>query len=448
MGNRDIIIKNACVITGGAAVYPDGFILISDRLIAALGPSSKSPKTKSAKVIDAKGRYVLPGFINPHMHLYGLMARGMPAGRMKDFGQILKKLWWRLDRALSIDDIYMSAMLSGISALRSGVTTLIDHHASYGAISGSLGTISEALAEFGLRASLCFEISDRAGKSARDEAIAESASWLESVEAQRARDANYPKRGMVGLHASMTLSDGTLDAARELMEIYDVGAHVHVAEGKEDVTTTRRLNGLSPVARLVKRGILKNKTLAAHCVHVDEDDLALIKKSKSYVVHNPLSNLSNAVGVAPIMGMIRKKIPVAIGTDGMSAGIMGDARLASVLQRVVERDAGAGAIEVRDAVWSTAPKIVSEMFGTNIGRIEKGAAADMIISDAIPPTEVTKDNAWWHCLFGAMDAPVRTTIVAGSIRMQDFKIAGVDEEELAKVARKLSVKLWKRMGRA
>ena len=249
MASREILIKNACVITGRGPVFPHGFVHIRGESVASVGPQSKVPRRPKATQMDARGRYVLPGFINPHMHLYSALARGKGVGRMKSFGQVLKDFWWRLDRALSPEDMYISAMLGGVSAIRSGVTTLFDHHASYGAISGSLGAISMALAKVGIRASLCFEISDRAGKSARDLALAESGLWLESAHNWLRLDPGFLQRGMVGLHASMTLSDTTLDAAREMMDIYGVGAHVHVAEGQEDVAITRRRHRLSPVAR-------------------------------------------------------------------------------------------------------------------------------------------------------------------------------------------------------
>lgn len=443
----NLLIKNACVITGCGPVFENGFIHIRDCKVFAVGPLThlSTHALKHSYVIDAHGRYVLPGFINTHMHLYSAMARGMPCGRMKNFGQILQKLWWPLDRALTLEDIYVSALLGGIEAIKSGVTTLIDHHASYGAISGSLGAISGALAELKIRASLCFEISDRAGKRARDEAIAESGLWLESVENWKQLDPNFLQRGMVGLHASMTLSDGTLDAARELMEMYDVGAHVHVAEGIEDVKATQRLCGMSPAARLVKKGILRKGSLAIHCVHVDSRDISLIKKSGACVVHNPLSNLNNAVGIAPVLKMRARGITVAIGTDGMSAGISDDVKTAAFLHKISEGDAQAGGDFARDAVWNAAPRIASRMFGADIGVIRKGAAADIIIIDAAPPTPLTRKNAWWHVLFGVLNAPVRTTIIAGKVRMRDFKVAGVDEEALAREAKKLARKLWNRI---
>lgn len=459
MTERGLLITNGCILTGAGPVYPDGFVCIQGKDIAAVGPMrDQRPETRDqrsdrrspvtghrSRVLDAGGRYVLPGFINPHMHLYSALARGMPAGRMPTFGRVLEKLWWKLDRALSLDDIFVSAWLGGIEAIKAGVTTLVDHHASYGAITGSTGRIAEALSVLGLRASLCFEISDRAGKRARDEAVAETAHLLDRTRSRVKHNKAFLQRAMVGLHASMTLSDGTLDAARELMDIYGVGAHVHVAEGREDVEATRRRNGMTPVARFAQAGILCPGTLAVHCVHVSPQDVGLLKKSRAVVVHNPLSNLNNAVGIAPLPAFFKKRIPVAIGTDGMSAGVAGDIRLASVLHKIAEGDAQAFAQEIRTAVLGTAPALISEMFGMPVGLIAPGAAADVIIVDALPPTEVGVANAWWHVLFGILAAPVRTTIIDGKIRMRDFRLAGIDEAALAREARRLAARLWKRM---
>lgn len=445
MAVRDLLIKNACVITGDGKVYPGGFVHISGSRIKALGKGDKRLSGKDSTVIDAGGKYVLPGFINPHMHLYSYLARGIAVGRMKNFGQILEKLWWKLDRALTPEDVYVSAVLGSIEAVKAGVTTLIDHHASYGFITGSLGLISEALSDIGIRASTCFELSDRCGKGARDEAVAETGLYLESLKYHEEEDSDFLLRGMVGLHASMTVSDETLKDARELMDMYGVGAHVHVAEGIEDVRATKKKYGMSPVRRFAKAGILREGSLAIHCVHVDDGDIGLLKKSGTYVVHNPMSNLNNAVGVAPVLKMAKRGIPFAIGTDGMSAGISADVRLASVLHKIAAGDPQVGWCEIEGAVWGTAPKIVSDMFGYTVGKLKKNAAADVIIVDAVPPTPVTKGNAWGHVLFGILNSRVRTNIVAGNILMHDFELVGTDEAVLAAAGRKLAKKLWRRM---
>ncbi len=440
-----LLIRNACILTGCGPVFEDGFLMIRDGRIAALGPMALRPDAAGARGIDAEGRYLLPGLINPHMHFYGAMALGMTLPRMRSFGRILEELWWRLDEALTLEDVAVSAELMAAACVRAGVTTVFDHHASYGAIRGSLMAISQVLETAGLRASLSFEISDRNGPAARDEALAESGAWLDYVSANRELDPGFLQRGMVGLHASMTLSDETLLLARELMEAYGCGAHVHVAEGAEDVRATRRASKLTPVARLSRARILTPEGIAAHGVHVTPADLAILKRSGVAVAHNPLSNLGNAVGIAPALAMVRRGIPVVIGTDGMSAGIAGDARLASVLHRTAAGDAQAGFLLAADALWKRAPALATRAFEAPVGTLRKGAAADVILSEARPRTPVTPGNAAAHLLLSALDAPVRTTICAGRILMQDHELVSLCEEESARQARLLARRLWKRM---
>lgn len=442
MPNSDIIIINACVITGSGRVFPDGFISIREGLVDAVGPASKMKAIDGELVIDACGRYVIPGLINPHMHFYGALARGISVGRMNSFGDVLKGLWWKLDRALNLDDVYLSALVGGVEAIRSGVTTVIDHHASYGEISGSISAISEAMDELGLRASLCFEISDRHGAIARDDAVEESALWLDWC---MTNSANHMQRGMVGLHASMTLSDESLAQAFELMELYSVGAHVHCAEGVEDCVATKRVSRVTPIERLVNAGVLDERSFAVHCVHATKRDIALLKKSKATVIHNPMSNMNNAVGRAPILEMAAKGIPIAIGTDGMSAGVTDDIRVASVLHKHGAKDAQACWDEIHDAVWGTAPKIASEQFGVKLGCIERNAAADIIIIDAMPTTPVTVANSWGHMLFGILNNRVRTTIIDGRVRMIDHNLVGIDEDIVSAEAMRAAKSLWKRM---
>ncbi len=445
MAERGIIIENAAVMTGGGPVHPDGYVHIRDGRIAEVGRMGRRVKAPGAVTIDAGGRYVLPGFINPHMHFYGALACGMDAGRMRSFGRVLERLWFRLDRALSLEDVRVSAMLGAAASLRAGVTTVFDHHASYGAIAGSLGAIARSVEDVGIRASLSFEISDRNGARARDAALEENASWLELVCARLSSDPRFALRGMVGLHASMTLSDESLMLARALMDIYGVPSHVHVAEGMEDVKRSRRKFGQRPAARLLRSGVLAEGSIAAHCVHVTPREMASLAKAGVCVAHNPLSNLNNAVGIAPVLEMVRRGVPVAVGTDGMSASPACDMRLASTIHRPSAGDAQAGLEELAYMAWAVAPWLASRSFGCEIGRIRRGAAADVIVVEARPATPLTRDNALGHLLFGVLGRPVRTAIVDGRVRMRDFRVPGVDEDALAAEARRRAKALWKRL---
>jgi putative selenium metabolism protein SsnA len=472
----DILIKNACIIENSKRVIPDGFVFIEGHIIKSMGPMKSVPrKTNGTLVIDGQARTVLPGFINPHMHLYSQFAKGITVGKMTSFGEILKKLWWKLDAALTDEDVYYSGILGLLEAIKSGVTTVIDHHASYGSIRGSLFTLSRTFLKTGVRGCLCFEISDRFGKEARNAAIGENVLFVEECVKHRRNNAHL-LRGMIGLHASMTLSDETLSLARKAMDAYGVSAHVHVAEGPEDVLDAREKYKKSVVRRLFDEGILRENAIAAHCIHVDDKDLLLLKKSGAFVVHNPVSNLNNAVGIAPFLAMHQKKIPVGIGTDGMSAGIFTDVKVASVIHKLTPQipppppllkggrrgfhgiaslpavarndnkyNLQAGFGETCCSALQINPQIASQIFRIKTGVLEEGAFADVIISDYVPITPIRNNNICGHILFGVMNAPVRTTICNGRILMQDFKILCVDEEKIAVEAKKCAKKLWNRL---
>jgi cytosine/adenosine deaminase-related metal-dependent hydrolase len=170
------------------------------------------------QIEDLDGRLVLPGFVNAHTHLYSTLARGMPGPREapQNFLEILQKIWWKLDCALDEESIYYSALIGAIEAVKAGTTTLIDHHASPNYISGSLKIIRDALEQVGVRGVLCYEVTDRNGEAGRDQGWRENQNFLEN-----SADSHF--RGLVGAHASFTLSDHSLRACAELAKHYHSG---------------------------------------------------------------------------------------------------------------------------------------------------------------------------------------------------------------------------------
>jgi len=432
-----ILISNACVITCDSCnVIPNGFVVINDGRIEQLG-KMPVPRTtggdKKIRVIDACGRIVMPGFINPHMHLYSQFARGIAVPKMRSFVEILDSLWWRLDKVLTLEDVYYSSLLGLIEAIRSGVTTVVDHHASYGCIKGSLGKVIKGFRETGVRGAVCYEVSDRAGEKDCDLAIEEN---LSSISAPLVGN-------MFGLHASFTLSGATLKKVRKANEKSKLPYHIHVAEGPEDLADAKSRYGKSVVTRLYDEGILMPNTIAAHCIHINDNDMTLLKKSGAFVIHNPLSNMNNAVGTAPYLKMCANGIPVGIGTDGMSAGIMDDVRTASVLHKAEASDPQAGWKEVETSTLTTNALVVSNLLGLSLGSIKPGAPADVIMIDCKPFTEVNSGNFWGHILFGVANSSVHTTICDGQVLMEGHKIV-IDETGIVSEASKLSKKMWKR----
>lgn len=439
-----LLIKNACIITcDNDIVIPEGFLEIKDNKISALGPMS-TLSASADRTIDARGHIVMPGLVNPHMHLYSQFAKGLGIPKMTSFLEILEGLWWKLDKALNEEDVYLSGYLGLIEAIKSGVTTVIDHHASYDYIKGSLTALSKAFNETGVRGSLCFEVSDRNGEKKCREAILENVSFLEET-AKKSKSPDYLLRGMFGLHASFTLSSKTIKKVHEANENIEAPYHIHVAEGAEDAEDSKSRYNLSVVRRLYDEGVLREGTIAAHCIHVNDDDLKILKKSGAFVVHNPVSNMNNAVGRAPYLKMCSIGIPVGIGTDGMSVSIFNDIKTASVVHKMAANDPQAGWAEVKKSALKTNPLIASSLFGKKIGMLKTGAEADVIISDYIPYTDIRSNNYWGYILFGVVNSRVSTTIINGKVLMENFKLLNIDEASIIKEARRASAMVWKKM---
>jgi cytosine/adenosine deaminase-related metal-dependent hydrolase len=250
---------------------------------------------------------------------------------------------------------------------------------------------------------------------------------------------------MVGLHASFTVSDETVAQCRAVGETFGVGYHVHVAEGVEDGLDAEKRYGKRTVERLVERGLAGPQSLFIHCIHVNERELELLGETKTAVVHNPESNMNNAVGVSPVLDMLRRGILVGLGTDGMSSDMLSQMRCAYLLHRLAQRDPRVAFCEAPQLLlWNNAT-IASRAFPVKLGVIERGAAADFAMLDYLPPTRLTAQNFLGHFIFGMVDATVDTTIVGGKVLMQNKRILGLDEETIAAGCRERAAKMWQRI---
>ncbi|MCX7765683.1 MAG: putative aminohydrolase SsnA [Candidatus Sumerlaeia bacterium] len=461
-----MLIYNATILTFNEKneVISEGAVVIEGGLVKAVlsareqaSPSFKKILRNEPVKIDAGGKVLMPGLINLHMHLYSTFARGvMLKSAPRRFTEILRNLWWKLDCSLTEADVYYSALIPLIVAIKSGVTTIFDHHASENFITGSLDRIAEAFEATGLRGCLCFEVSDRYGKYKTEEAIQENLRFMQRVKQAclktKRRHSPHDTVGNLltakfGLHASFTLSQKTLNRCRKLAEEVNAtgGFHIHCAEDLADVKQTQKKYGTRVVERLAEAGILGPATIAAHCVHIDENEMNLLAKTKTIVAHNPRSNMNNAVGVAPVLSMVKKNIRLGIGTDGMSPRVQDDFRIMPLLQKIHAGDPRAGEAEAFSAFFGTNAEVASATFGITLGKIVPGAAADLILVDYSPPTPITNLTLLGHLFFGLFDAPVTTTIVAGKILMKNGKLTlKINEDEIARQSQNLAKKMWER----
>ncbi len=441
-----MLIIHARLATLGSEpeLIDDGALLIQGQRITALGTTTDlATRFPGVDRWDARGQLVLPASICGHTHFYGAFSRGMgiPGEPPETFPQILERLWWRLDKALTLEDVRYSALVCLVDAIRHGTTTLIDHHASPNAIDGSLDVIGEAVRRAGLRASLCYEVTDRDGPKRARAGIEENARFAKAVRDDPRLAASF------GLHASLTLSDETLADCVTAADELGLGFHIHVAEGVSDQEDSVRRSGTRVVHRLGNAGILGPKTIAVHCVHVSESEIERLADTETWVTHQPRSNMNNAVGVAPVEMMLRRGVHVGLGNDGFSNQMFAEMKAAYFVHKLDQGDPQAmpGNV-VMDLEYGNNARLARVFWpDQTLGILEEGAMADLVFIDYKPTTPLSADNLPWHLLFGVEASMITSTVCAGEVLMRDRTLLTLDEEAITARSRELAAAAWRRL---
>lgn len=434
--------ENGIVVTLGPnnRVIWNGAVVTEGETVVGIGTAAEMKKKyPHADSVDCTNKVVLPGFICTHHHFYSTFARGMfiPGEPASNFVEVLERLWWKVDRAIVGDDILLSAQIPLIESIRNGTTTIIDHHASPSASDGSLDMIETAVRQAGVRASLCYEVSDR---NEHGEGIRENERFIKKVGKGDGQIA-----AMMGLHASFTVDDDTVAKCVGIAKDAGVGCHIHVAEDAADRKDSLDKYGVPTVERLHRLGLTGEKSIFVHCVHIDEAEMDTIASTNTIVVHNPESNMNNAVGVTKVLKLLGKGILAGLGTDGMNSDMLTQMRCAYLLHRLDNHDPRVAFMEAPQMLLKNNADIVERQFGIRVGELAEGRPADMAILDYIPPTPMDENNFLGHLIFGMTDAPVDTTVCRGQILMKNKQILTMDEERLAARARELAPQMWKRL---
>ena len=369
----------------------------------------------------------MPAFINIYEHIYSAFARGLNINgyNPKGFLDILEGMWWTIDRHLTLEQTYLSAMATYIDCIKNGVTTIFDHHASFGHIGGSLFQIEEAARRTGVRSCLCYEVSDRDGEEKARESVLENEAFIRHAQA----DDSGMIAGMMGMHASFTISDKTMDLCAAHRPS-GAGYHIHVAEGIEDLHACLRVHGKRIIDRLMDWGVLGEKSLAAHCIYINGHEMELLRETDTCVVHNPESNMGNACGCPPTMELVHRGVLTGLGTDGYTHDMLESYKVANVLHKHHLCDANAAWSEVPLMLFENNRKIASRQFDRPLGILKEGAAADVIVLDYIPLTPMNEDNVNSHVLFGMSGRSVVTTVANGKVLMKDRVLVDIDEEKV------------------
>jgi putative selenium metabolism protein SsnA len=440
-----MIITNGAIITNDPAnpFVADGAVLVQGDTIAAVGPAAALRAAHPGEqVVDVGGRVIMPGLINAHTHAYSHYARGMGVSNpTRNFVEILENLWWRLDRLLTLEDVEINTTTTFIESVRNGVTTVFDHHSSPHAVLGSLHRQADVARHLGIRASLCYETSDRDGPAVFQQALEENVAFMKAMNT----DSQDLVKGLFGVHASFTMSQASLEACVGAAEGVRGGFHVHTAEGPTDEPDAVAKYGTRIVARFHDLGMLGPESIAVHCVHATDEELDILKDTDTTMVHNPHSNMGNAVGGAPVVEALAKGIRCGLGTDAYTADMFASASVAKILASHRLGDPTVGFGQALELLLGNNPKIAAKHFAKPLGILAPGAYADLITLSYDPITPLNAGSAGGHILFGMSGSMVNDTMVNGAWVMRDRAILTVDEAQVVARSRAAAPRIWAQM---
>ncbi len=434
-----LVLKNAQVIQFyPPSILKDVDIVIDGEFIVDVGRNA-AKKYQATKTISLANKFISPGLVCSHNHFYSALARGILARvePSRNFVGILKHLWWRLDRALDEESLYYSGIVGSLEAIKAGTTAVIDHNASPSFIKSSLTTLKNSFEEIGLRGILAYEITDRNGRAGMIAGMGESIEFCNLIQREKKERLGLIESA-IGAHAPFTLSDLSLRLIADAVASTSRGVHIHVAEDQYDVSHSRKRHRMGPVERLDHFKILSNKSILVHGVHLSDKDIDIINKRDAFLVHNPRSNMNNAVGYMKRLGRVKN---AALGTDGIGGNMIEEAKFAYF--KNTETNAGLAPADFLKFLQN-GNEILSRYFGGKFGQIAKGYAADIVIYDYNAPTPLTGQNIGGHFMYGFSSRDVETVIVNGKVAYEERKFP-FDTEVLYAKAQRAAQMLWKKM---
>ena len=418
-----LLLKNGTWINWQTLEFWQTDILVEEGLTGGISFPASQDDSKRSMIIDCTGKFITKSFANGHHHVYSALARGMPAPvkNPENFPEILQYIWWNLDKALDLETIRASALVTAIACAKNGVTFVIDHHASPNAVEGSLETIAQAFDEVGVGHLLCYEISDRDGLEIAQKGLDETALYLSGRE------------GLVGLHASFTVGNETLKRAVQLAAQTNSGIHIHVAEDISDQENCLKNHGIRVVERLNAAGVMQfPKTILAHCLHLNDQERKLVENSPAWVVENMDSNLNNSVGFFDSRGFGGN---IMLGSDGMYSDMLRSAKAAFF--------AGHNFDSINYSETYRRFRNVHQYLNSS------GFAGDrdnnLVVFDYDSPTPLNTSNFLGHFLFGIESRHIAHVISQGKLICEKGRILTVDEDEILKISRTLAKRLWEKL---
>jgi len=440
----DLVVKNGILVTmdGNRRILEGHAIAIeAGKVIEVDRTAILEKKYGRAEVIDGSGCIVMPGIICSHSHLYGMLLRGASLNiePPSDLTQILQRVWWPMDEAMNFEDAYASALVACMEFAKSGVTTFADTYSGPNSISGVLDHIARAVEEIGIRGFIAFEATERHSAEEGARGVEENVRFAETVKPES------KARPLFSIHASFTVSDPLIRQVKQLAQKHHAPITIHASEGLVDLHHNMENYGKRTVERLHDVGLLGPDVVLAHCVNLDEHEINLIAQTKTGIAHNPMSNMLNAVGVAPILKMLSRNVTVGLGNDGYIFDMFENMRTAYLLHRVNSRNPNA--IDPY-TILEMATRNGAALYGvqSQIGSIEPGKRADLIlIRPSILPTPLTTSSVVGHLINTVDGDDVETVIVDGKTIVKEKKLLTFDENKSQHIAQTAAAKLWDRL---
>ena len=425
-----ILINNISIIpvAGTTQIIEKGFIVIEDNIIADMG-SGEAETAGYDLVIDGENRVVLPGFINTHTHAAMTLLRSY-ADDLPLMEWLETKIW-PLEDKLTAEDIYWGTMLAIVEMIKSGTTTFADMYFY-------MDEVAKAVESSGIRACLSRGMVGVGPQS--EQAITDSINLVDKWHNQGDGRITI----MLGPHAPYTCPPEYLQRVAALASELKVGIHIHVAETSGEVADTVREYGKTPVKLLQDAGLFENHVLAAHCVHLSDDDITILAESGAGIAHNPESNMKLASGIAPVPKLLAAGIPVALGTDGASSNnnldMLQEMRTCALLHKVSTMDPTVlpayKALEMATVNGAQALGLDNQ-----IGKLQKGYKADMIIINLEAAHQIPRYDIVANLVYAGQASDVDTVIIDGKIVMKNRQIVTLNEAEVINKVKKIAARL-------
>ncbi|MDR0840880.1 MAG: amidohydrolase family protein [Christensenellaceae bacterium] len=453
----ELLIKNGLVLTFApdaltGQMLEGGAVAISGGSIVEIGATAElEAKYPNAQAIDATGRLVMPGFIVTHSHMPYVLGHNMPVdfSQLHDFWDMLQKMGWEwLEDITTQEGVYAATRYAATKMLKNGVTTVCEFVEGPNALPGILDASAKAILETGIRAQVGYEVTERVpgGHILKNISVANAEQGLEE---NIAFFKKYPKgggrlEGRLGLHTAFTNSRPTMERARQVANEYGVGIQVHIAEIPRAFVVEK--HGMSAPQILEETGVLGPDVIAAHCIDLTDEDVAILARNKVNIAHTPMTNSFGGNGVARIPYMMQNGLNITIGHDDFfTLDIAEYLRYAFLLHKAHNANAMLLPIfQVLDMALGNAARAMG--LQNQVGSLEPGKKADIIIIKPDSPSPVAPCSALSYFDMTFQGRQVETVLVDGRVVIENGRSTQVDEEDIAKQCQEQAKILWRKTG--